>query len=267
MYILTQILDEISLNSIVFYKGDCWCSCVFLTSRFTLNICAETCVSFFSTELEKSKLLRQYRILDADRQAYSIQARQQMRKQQWEENFISGFFSSSFKWRCVCVERQEIEKLTAEQEELRHKLGAYKSLSRQKKDKRDAESLQVLLEQRDRLEGELEKDMQHQKELQKEVNDSWVSGVLIHLSRVIKQLCKMFPSCLCKHNFDRMVRQSYIIHKHTQKQGKAISKRLAKNYETLSWQSQNLIKVWLLMIGGRGYLSFAICVCVLIDKM
>uniref|UniRef100_A0A3Q2Z7Q0 Outer dynein arm docking complex subunit 1 n=1 Tax=Hippocampus comes TaxID=109280 RepID=A0A3Q2Z7Q0_HIPCM len=94
--------------------------------------------------LEKSKLLRHYRILDADRQAYSIQARQQMRKQ------------------------QEIEKLTAEQEELRHKLGAYKSLSRQKKDKRDAESLQVLLEQRDLLEGELEKEMQHQKELQKE---------------------------------------------------------------------------------------------------
>uniref|UniRef100_A0A3Q2Z859 Outer dynein arm docking complex subunit 1 n=1 Tax=Hippocampus comes TaxID=109280 RepID=A0A3Q2Z859_HIPCM len=102
-------------------------------------MCAETCVSFFSTELEKSKLLRHYRILDADRQAYSIQARQ-----------------------------QEIEKLTAEQEELRHKLGAYKSLSRQKKDKRDAESLQVLLEQRDLLEGELEKEMQHQKELQKE---------------------------------------------------------------------------------------------------
>ncbi|XP_051931656.1 coiled-coil domain-containing protein 114 isoform X2 [Hippocampus zosterae] len=97
-----------------------------------------------STELEKSKLLRQYRILDADRQAYSIQARQQM---------------------------QEIEKLTAEQEELRHKLGAYKSLSRQKKDKRDAESLQVLLEQRDRLEGELEKEMQHQKELQKEISN------------------------------------------------------------------------------------------------
>ncbi|XP_019748066.1 coiled-coil domain-containing protein 114 [Hippocampus comes] len=100
------------------------------------------------TELEKSKLLRHYRILDADRQAYSIQARQQMRKQQ-----------------------QEIEKLTAEQEELRHKLGAYKSLSRQKKDKRDAESLQVLLEQRDLLEGELEKEMQHQKELQKEISN------------------------------------------------------------------------------------------------
>ncbi|XP_051931654.1 coiled-coil domain-containing protein 114 isoform X1 [Hippocampus zosterae] len=101
-----------------------------------------------STELEKSKLLRQYRILDADRQAYSIQARQQM-----------------------CKQQQEIEKLTAEQEELRHKLGAYKSLSRQKKDKRDAESLQVLLEQRDRLEGELEKEMQHQKELQKEISN------------------------------------------------------------------------------------------------
>ncbi|XP_037108188.1 coiled-coil domain-containing protein 114 [Syngnathus acus] len=99
------------------------------------------------TELEKAKLLRQYRIMDADRQAYSIQARQQLRKQQ-----------------------QEIEKLSAEQEELRHKLSACKSLSRQKRDKKDADSLQALMEQRDRLEEELEKETQHQKELQKEIS-------------------------------------------------------------------------------------------------
>ncbi|XP_061642166.1 coiled-coil domain-containing protein 114 isoform X1 [Phyllopteryx taeniolatus] len=100
------------------------------------------------TELENAKLLRQYRIMDADRQAYSIQAQQQMRKQQ-----------------------QEIEKLSAEQEEMRRKLGACKSLSRQKEDKKDAESLQVLLEQRHRLEEELEKERQHQKELQEEISN------------------------------------------------------------------------------------------------
>ncbi|XP_061543466.1 coiled-coil domain-containing protein 114 [Phycodurus eques] len=100
------------------------------------------------TELENAKLLRQYRIMDADRQAYSIQAQQQMRKQQ-----------------------QEIEKLSAEQEELQRKLGACKSLSRQKKDKKDAESLQALLEQRHRLEEEFEKERQHQKELQEEISN------------------------------------------------------------------------------------------------
>ncbi|XP_077429630.1 coiled-coil domain-containing protein 114 isoform X2 [Vanacampus margaritifer] len=96
------------------------------------------------TELEKAKLLRQYRIMDADRQAYSIQARQKIK---------------------------EIEKLRAEQEELQHKIGACKSLSRQKKDKKDAESLQVLLEQKDHLEEDLEKETQHQRELQKEISN------------------------------------------------------------------------------------------------
>ncbi|XP_061688853.1 coiled-coil domain-containing protein 114 [Syngnathoides biaculeatus] len=100
------------------------------------------------TELEKAKLLRHYRIMDADRQAYSIQTQQQMRKQQ-----------------------QEIEKLSAEQEELRHKLSVCKSLSRQKKDKKDAESFQAMLEKRQRLEEEFEKEMQHQKELQEEISN------------------------------------------------------------------------------------------------
>ncbi|XP_077458827.1 taste receptor type 1 member 3 isoform X2 [Stigmatopora argus] len=99
------------------------------------------------TELEKAKLLRQYRIMDADRQAYRILAQQQIRKQQ-----------------------QEIEKLTAEQKEMEHKLSAYNSLSRQKKDKTNAESLKVLQEQRERLDEELEKETQHQRELQKEIS-------------------------------------------------------------------------------------------------
>ncbi|XP_077582531.1 taste receptor type 1 member 3 isoform X2 [Stigmatopora nigra] len=99
------------------------------------------------TELEVAKLLRQYRIMDADRQAYKIQAQQQMRKQQ-----------------------QEIEKLTAEQKEMEHKLSAYNSLSRQKKDKTNAERIKVLQEQRERLDEELEKETQHQRELQKEIS-------------------------------------------------------------------------------------------------
>ncbi|XP_057702173.1 coiled-coil domain-containing protein 114 [Corythoichthys intestinalis] len=99
------------------------------------------------TELEKAKLLRQYRIMDADRQAYRIHAQQQIHKQQ-----------------------QEIEKLTAEQVELQHKLGAYKSLSRLKKDKKDAEGFKALQEQRDLLGEELEKETQHQRELQKEIS-------------------------------------------------------------------------------------------------
>ncbi|XP_061894000.1 coiled-coil domain-containing protein 114 isoform X2 [Entelurus aequoreus] len=99
------------------------------------------------TELEKDKLLRQYRIMDGDRQAYSIQARQQMHKQQ-----------------------QEIDKLRAEQEELKRKLGACKSLSHQKKDKKDAKRLHALMEHRDSLEVDLEKEVLQQKEIQKEIS-------------------------------------------------------------------------------------------------
>nr|XP_057911164.1 coiled-coil domain-containing protein 114 [Doryrhamphus excisus] len=104
-------------------------------------------VDIDGTELEKAKLLRQYRIMDGDRQAYSIQTRQQMHKQ-----------------------LQEIENLRAEQEELQHKLGACKSLSRQKKDKKDAACLHALMEQKDSLEVELEKEVQQQKEIEKEIS-------------------------------------------------------------------------------------------------
>uniref|UniRef100_A0A8C9XZ71 Outer dynein arm docking complex subunit 1 n=1 Tax=Sander lucioperca TaxID=283035 RepID=A0A8C9XZ71_SANLU len=99
-----------------------------------------------TAESEIAKLQRQFRIMEGDRQAYNIQAREQIRKQQ-----------------------QEIEKLLKEQEELHRNLGACKSLSRQQQDGEDTQSLRALLEQRDMLEEELGKEKQYQKELEKEI--------------------------------------------------------------------------------------------------
>lgn len=71
---------------------------------------------------------------------------------------------------CLCVKRQEIDKLQKEQEELHRNLGVCKSSSRQQQDSEDAQSLRALLEQRDTVEEELRREMQCQKELEKEVN-------------------------------------------------------------------------------------------------
>ncbi|XP_049894202.1 coiled-coil domain-containing protein 114 isoform X1 [Epinephelus moara] len=100
------------------------------------------------TESEIAKLQRQFRIMEGDRQAYSIQAREQIRKQQ-----------------------QEIENLLKEQEELHRNLGACKSVSRQQQDSEDTQSLRALLEQRDMIEEELDKERQCQKELEKEITN------------------------------------------------------------------------------------------------
>ncbi|XP_070815307.1 coiled-coil domain-containing protein 114 [Chaetodon trifascialis] len=100
------------------------------------------------TESEIAKLQRQFRIMEGDRQAYNLQAREQIRKQQ-----------------------QEIEKLLKEQEELHRNLGACKSVSRQQQDSEHTQSLRGLLEQRDVLEEELEKEKQCQKELKKEITN------------------------------------------------------------------------------------------------
>ncbi|XP_040889449.1 coiled-coil domain-containing protein 114 [Toxotes jaculatrix] len=99
-------------------------------------------------ESEIAKLQRQLRIMEGDRQAYSIQAREQIRKQQ-----------------------QEIDKLLKEQEELHRNLGVCKSLSRQQQDSEDTQSLRALLEQRDMLDEELGKEKQCQKELEKEISN------------------------------------------------------------------------------------------------
>ncbi|XP_026161678.1 coiled-coil domain-containing protein 114 isoform X2 [Mastacembelus armatus] len=100
-----------------------------------------------SDESEIAKLQRQFRIMEGDRQAYNIQAREQIRKQQ-----------------------QEIDKLLKEQEELHRNLGACKSMIRQQQDSEDTQSLRTLLEQRDMLEEELEKEKQCQKDLEKEIS-------------------------------------------------------------------------------------------------
>ncbi|XP_032369378.1 coiled-coil domain-containing protein 114 isoform X2 [Etheostoma spectabile] len=97
-------------------------------------------------ESEMAKLQRQFRIMEGDRQAYNIQAREQIRKQE-----------------------QEIKKLQKEQEELHQNLGACKSLSRQQQDSEDTQRLRALLEQRDMLEEELGKEKQYQKELDNEI--------------------------------------------------------------------------------------------------
>ncbi|XP_069008117.1 coiled-coil domain-containing protein 114 [Embiotoca jacksoni] len=99
------------------------------------------------TESEMAKLQRQFRIMEGDQQAYKIQAREQIRKQQ-----------------------EEIEKLLKEQEELHRNLSACKSLSRQLQDSEDTQSLQVLLEQRDILEEELQSEKQCQRELQNKIS-------------------------------------------------------------------------------------------------
>ncbi|KAK5872650.1 hypothetical protein PBY51_013332 [Eleginops maclovinus] len=99
-----------------------------------------------TAESEIAKLQRQFRIMEGDRQAYTIHAREQIRKQ-----------------------KQELENLLKEQEELNRNLGACKSLSRQQQDSEDTQSLRVLLEQRDMLEEEMVKEKQCQKELEKEV--------------------------------------------------------------------------------------------------
>ncbi|XP_067443059.1 coiled-coil domain-containing protein 114 isoform X1 [Thunnus thynnus] len=101
-----------------------------------------------TAESEIAKLQRQFRIMEGDRQAYNIQAREQIRKQQ-----------------------QEIQKLLREQEELQQNLGACQSLSRQQQDSEDTQSLNALLEQRDMLEEELEKEKQCQQELKKEISN------------------------------------------------------------------------------------------------
>ncbi|XP_037620878.1 coiled-coil domain-containing protein 114 isoform X3 [Sebastes umbrosus] len=114
--------------------------------RTTTSARSDSSEMDIDAESEIAKLQRQFRIMEGDRQAYSIQAREQIRKQQ-----------------------QEIEKLLKEQEELHRNLGACKSLSRQQQDSEDTQSLRALLEQRDMLEEELGTQKQCQKEQEKEI--------------------------------------------------------------------------------------------------
>ncbi|XP_041639528.1 coiled-coil domain-containing protein 114 [Cheilinus undulatus] len=99
-----------------------------------------------NAESEMAKLQRQFKIMEGDRQAYSLQAREQIRKQELE-----------------------IEKLQKEQEELHRNLGACKSLSRKQQDSEDTHCIRALLEQKDMLEEELKREKQCQKEIDKEI--------------------------------------------------------------------------------------------------
>lgn len=94
-------------------------------------------------ETEIEKLQRQFRITEGDRQAYSIQSQEKIRKQ-----------------------RQEISKLREEQEEL---LRVLECQSHRKNDNQDTESVQSLLEQRNMLEDQLENERQTQTQMEQEI--------------------------------------------------------------------------------------------------
>ncbi|XP_068599028.1 coiled-coil domain-containing protein 114 [Brachionichthys hirsutus] len=95
---------------------------------------------------EMAKLQRQFRIMEGDQQAYNLQAREQIRKQQ-----------------------QEMEKLLKEQEEQHRNLSVCKSIPCQQQDNEDIQSLCVLLEQKDMLEEALTKEKRCQKEIEKKI--------------------------------------------------------------------------------------------------
>ncbi|CAN9506981.1 unnamed protein product [Ophioblennius macclurei] len=100
-----------------------------------------------TAEAELATLQRQLRVMERDRQAYNMQAREQIRKQ-----------------------HQEIDKLVKEQEELHRELGACGDMSCQQRDIEVSQSLQVLLEQLDTLKEEVQKEKQCGKEIQKEIS-------------------------------------------------------------------------------------------------
>ncbi|XP_059926387.1 coiled-coil domain-containing protein 114 [Gadus macrocephalus] len=95
-------------------------------------------------ETEMGKLQRQFRIMDGDRQAYTIQSQELIRKQ-----------------------RQELEKLKKEQEELQRSLRVSENVSRRQQ---DSGKLRSLLEHRDLLKEELEQENEIQRELQREIS-------------------------------------------------------------------------------------------------
>uniref|UniRef100_A0A674BH23 Outer dynein arm docking complex subunit 1 n=1 Tax=Salmo trutta TaxID=8032 RepID=A0A674BH23_SALTR len=98
-------------------------------------------------ETEMGKLQRQFRIMGGDRLAYSIQSQDHIRRQ-----------------------RQEIEKLEKEQEELQRSLCVSESLSRRQRDSEDAQTLRSMLEQRDEVGDEVERERQSQAELEQEIS-------------------------------------------------------------------------------------------------
>ncbi|XP_073771940.1 coiled-coil domain-containing protein 114 isoform X2 [Danio rerio] len=97
-------------------------------------------------ETEMEKLQRQFRITEGDRQAYSIQSQEIIRKQ-----------------------RQEISKLREEQDELLRTLHVLESQSRRSSETQETETIQTLLEQQNMQEDQLEKEKQTQTQLEQEI--------------------------------------------------------------------------------------------------
>ncbi|KAL6464955.1 hypothetical protein MHYP_G00272720 [Metynnis hypsauchen] len=99
-----------------------------------------------TVEAEMSKLQRQFRIMEGDRQAYRLQSQELIRKQ-----------------------RVEMEKLQEEQEELQRSLRVSQSQTRKQSDNRDVQQLQALLAQRDQPDEQLERQRINQMELEQEI--------------------------------------------------------------------------------------------------
>ncbi|XP_034142923.1 coiled-coil domain-containing protein 114 [Esox lucius] len=99
-------------------------------------------------ETEMGKLQRQFRIMEGERQSYSIQSQDHLRRQ-----------------------RQEMEKLEKEQQELLSSLRVSESLSRRQQDSEDTQTLRAMLDQRDEVAQELERERQSQAELEKEISN------------------------------------------------------------------------------------------------
>nr|XP_023693154.1 coiled-coil domain-containing protein 114 isoform X2 [Paramormyrops kingsleyae] len=95
---------------------------------------------------EMAKLLRQFRIMEGDRQAYGVQAQELIRRQ-----------------------RLEIEKLQKEQQDLQHSLRASESLSQRQRDTAAAQAMRGLLERCDGVDAQLEQERQRLAQMEQEV--------------------------------------------------------------------------------------------------
>ncbi|KAJ0023821.1 hypothetical protein NQD34_003720 [Periophthalmus magnuspinnatus] len=96
---------------------------------------------------ELARLQRQYRIMERDTQAYKIQARKQIRKQE-----------------------QEIEKLFKEQEELQRNLRVCESRGRRQQDQQEAQEIRNLLDQIQLVDEGLDKQKDRQSQLKQEIS-------------------------------------------------------------------------------------------------
>ncbi|XP_076125301.1 coiled-coil domain-containing protein 114 [Alosa pseudoharengus] len=99
-------------------------------------------------DTEMVKLQRQFRIMEGDRQAYTIQSQELIRKQ-----------------------RLEIERLRKEQDELQKSLRASDCASRRLQDSGDTVQLRSLLTQKDEIEDQMDTERQNQAELQQEISE------------------------------------------------------------------------------------------------